>query len=431
MRVAFLLTAACLALAPARAEVWTLDSCINHAVSHNLTVASRSLEGENARLELDDARNRFLPTVSASADQSFNFGRGLTSDNTYANRNTQNFSLGLGMRLPLFQGLQAVRRVSYAKANLAAALERLEAEKDNVELNVTTQYLQTLYAAEVAEIAREQTRMSEIELRRRQELAAAGKIAEIDIAEAEAQLAQDQASAVSAESDHSLALLDLAQMLRLDSPADFAIAPLDTAGLPEILAASTVIGNAMELNHSLRAARASIEAADRSVSLARSGYIPTLSLSAGLSTNYYRLGGMENPAFSSQMRQNFSKYIGLSLSIPVFDAFSTRNSVRRAKVQHSMAQISYETEADRLSRAIAQAELQATNALARLKASTASEESTLKAFEAMRLKYDYGKASSTDFETARSNYVRSRLQAVQARFEYELRCRILRFYNRH
>lgn len=90
-----------------------------------------------------------MPTLQAGANQSFDFGRGLTSDNTYANRNTSSFGWNVNLSLPLFQGLQNVRRLAYSKANLRALVEQSEAAKDDVTLNVISQYLQVLYTSEL------------------------------------------------------------------------------------------------------------------------------------------------------------------------------------------------------------------------------------------------------------------------------------------
>ncbi|MDE6270062.1 MAG: TolC family protein, partial [Muribaculaceae bacterium] len=175
---------------PAAGEVWSLDSCINYAHVHNISVRQRALDCMNAEYGVIEAKDRFLPSVSAGAQQSFSFGRGLTAENTYANRNTQNFGVNAGMNLPLFQGLAGVRRVDYAKANLQAVLEQYEATKDDVTLNVIAQYLQVLYCKEMFEVSADQVALSEKELDRRKTLLEAGKIAELDVLEAEAQLAR-------------------------------------------------------------------------------------------------------------------------------------------------------------------------------------------------------------------------------------------------
>ena len=134
--------------AAAQSTPWTLDSCISYAIDHNLTVRSQQLEATSAELAVTEARDRFLPTAEAGASQTFNFGRGLTSDNTYADRNTGQFGWNLGVNLPLFQGLSAKRRLDYSKANLNTMLMQIEAAKDDVELQVISLYLQAYFVKE-------------------------------------------------------------------------------------------------------------------------------------------------------------------------------------------------------------------------------------------------------------------------------------------
>lgn len=412
-------------------DKWSLDSCITYAVEHNLTVKSKIVECRSAEYDVTEAKDRFLPTVNGYGSQSFSFGRGLTSENTYANRNTSNFNVGANLQMPVFQGLAGVRRIDYAKANLRMILEQLEAEKENVELNVITLYLQALYTAEVADVAREQARISAVELQRRRDLVDAGKLPELDLYEAQSQLAQDELSVVTADNDHRLALLDLAQMLELPDIESFDIAPLavvhgDVPGVFDT--AENVFAAALDRNHTIRASRLGVVAADRQVSLAKTGWIPTLSLNAGLGTNYYRLSRMDNPSFSSQMKQNFQQSVGFTLSVPLFDAFSTRNSVRKARLRRVTAEIELDNTRNKLYKAIQQAYTQATSARKRLESSLVAEDAATKAFDGMQTKYTYGKATSTEFEQAKATMTRARLAAVQAHYEMLLRNRILRFY---
>lgn len=343
------------------AETWSLQECIDYAISQNIDVRQRMLSQYEGELSVTEAKDRFLPSVSAYAGQNFNFGRALTADNTYANRNTSSFSAGALLNLPIFQGLAGVRRLDYSRTALKALLEQTESAKDDVTLNVIAQYLQALYASENVAIARERTAISRRELERRQILLEAGRIPELDIFEAQSLLSSDELSLVQAENDSVIALLDLSQLLNLPHDADFHIAPVDEQMMP-LTAPDDVFANALAHNHALKAGRWQVEAADKSVALAKSGYIPTLSFSAGIGTNYYRTTGFNNDSFGEQMRHNFAKSIGFSLSIPLFDAFSTRNSVRRAKVQLQSSRLQYEDSYNRLYKAIVQAYTQAVSA---------------------------------------------------------------------
>ncbi len=129
------------------------------------------------------------------------------------------------------------------------------------------------------------------------------------------------------------------------------------------------------------------------------------------------------------MRHNLSKSLGFSLSIPIFDGFSTRNSVRRARLQEISARLQLSDSRNRLLKNITQAHTQAIAADKRREASRTAETSTHAALEAIREKYNYGKANATEFEQAKTAYIRAVSDAVQAKYESVLRRRILRFYS--
>ena len=163
---------------PAWGVEWSLDSCINYAVAHNVGILQQELRIEEGKQSLTAAKDRFLPTLDASASQSFNFGRALQVDNTYADRNTSNFGWNVGLSMPLFQGMAEYRNIKVAKANIRQYVLENEAAKDNVTLNVISQYLQVLYAKEVAQTARSQAEYSAFEVERQKALIEAGKVAE-------------------------------------------------------------------------------------------------------------------------------------------------------------------------------------------------------------------------------------------------------------
>ncbi|MDE6653952.1 MAG: TolC family protein, partial [Muribaculaceae bacterium] len=157
-------------------------------------------------------------------------------------------------------------------------------------------------------------------------------------------------------------------------------------------------------------------------------YIPTLSFNAGVGSTYYKVSGFDNESFGAQMRHNYSTYFGLSLNIPIFDGFSTRNSVRQAKIEKLNAQLQLEQTTDQLHRTINEVYYQASGAYEKLMASGTAEEYASKAFEATREKYNLGKATSADYEQSKTKAIQTKSDLIQATYEYLLRLRLLHFY---
>lgn len=419
------------AAASASSATWSLDSCINYAIEHNLTVRSRIIEHSSGEQSLTEAYDRFLPNLSAGASQSWDFGRGLTSQNTYANRNTSMTGFNASLSLPIFQGLSTVRQIDYSRSRITQLLLQIEAAKDDVTLSVIAQYLQALYAAELTDVAREQVELSRQMLTRQQDLFDTGKVPEADVIQAKAQVARDELTLTTSDNDRIIALIDLAKLLELPDVEGFDIKPLDGDAYAPLLDPEQVYNNALANNNAILAARQGISVADRSISVARTGYIPRISFNAGLGSSYYSLAGADNASFSRQIRDNFSKSLGFSLQIPIFDAFSTRNSIRRARIDKTSAELQLQQQESQLFKDIRQAYYQATAAAKKLESSEIATEASRASLEAVTYKYEYGKANATEYQQAKTDYIRSLSETVQARYELILRNRILLFYNRH
>lgn len=419
---------AALCASPASAATWTLERCVDYALEHNIDVRRRILEVRQGELAVREQKDRVLPSLNGYGSESFSFGRGLTADNTYANRNTSSFSVGAQLSLPLFQGLRVVRGVKYTGTSLRALVEESEAVKDNVTVNVIAQYLQALYARENLEVARMSLSVARDELRRRESLLEAGKIPELDLFEAKAQVSRDELTVVNAVNDSIMAVLDLTNLLNLENDGSFDIEPLRDSADMAIPTVDQVWSAMLIDNHSLRAAAIRQEAAEQNVSLSRSGYMPTLSFNAGIGTNYYKTSGFTNESFGDQMRHNFSKSLGFSLNIPIFDGFSTRNSVARARIQQLNADLDLENTRQSLYKTISTAYTQAVAAERKERTSDVTVESTKAAFDAMKVKYDNGRATATEYEKAKADYTNALSERLQARYERILRTRILKFY---
>ena len=104
---------------------WTLEECVEYALENNISVRQSEVALQQKEVELNTAKNRRLPGVSASASENLSFGRGLTADNTYTNSNTTSTSFSLGAEIPIFQGFDINNGIKLGKLGLAAATEDL------------------------------------------------------------------------------------------------------------------------------------------------------------------------------------------------------------------------------------------------------------------------------------------------------------------
>lgn len=421
--------AAISAMPMAAQRTMTLAECIDYATAHNVSVKRAANTVEQQRTQLSTARNSRLPDLSAGASQSFNFGRGLNAENNYVNRNTQSTGLNMQTSVPLITGGRIPAETAAARLNLEAATADLERARQSLALQVTAAYLQAVYTAEVVKVNDAQVEFSRGQEERISKQVNAGKIAESDLVEVHSQLTQDEMARTQSKCEWKLAILELSQLLEMPSPDSLAVV-VPEGGAPAILPPlpDAIFAEAEGVKPEIQAEKLRLEAAAKNVSVARSAYYPTLSLGAGLSTNYYKTSGFSAASFSKQMSDNFNKSIGLSLNIPIFNRFATRNAVRQAKLQQSAQALQLDETRKTLYKEIQQAYYNALNAQARYRSSLAAQEAAESNFRVMTGKYENGRANATELEEAKTKRTKAITNTLQAKYEYILRMKIIDFY---
>ena len=421
---------ACGLTARAQQAPWSLQDCINYALEHSLTVQQSALTVEQREVELSTAQGRRLPQVSASASESLSFGRGLTADNTYSNSNTTSTSFNLGGSVPIFQGFDITNGIKLGKLNLAAATADLEKARDDIRVAVAQAYVQILYNQELLRVSREQATHDEELLEQIRERLEVGKVSAAEVSAQQATLAQSRQSEIQAEGNLRISVLELTQLLELPSPEGFSIVTPEVGDPSQVMLMrpEAIYDEAVAVKPAIESAQLNVDYAELSVARAKGAYLPSLSLSGGIGSNFYTNTKMQAPSFGEQMKNNFSQSLGLTLSIPIFQGFSVRNNVRSAQLNFKGQQIQLENVKKSLYKEIQQAYYNAVTAQARYEGSRESAESALQHYELTEEKYKVGKAGVADYNDARNNWLRAESEHIQARFQCLYQTKLLDFY---
>ena len=417
------------------AHAWSLRECCDYAIEHSIPIKQQENQRRQQEIQLSTSRNSRLPDVSASLNQNFSFGRGLTADNTYSNTNTSSTSLQLGASLPLFTGFQIPNQIKLNKLNLESATADLEKAKNDIRMQVAQAYVQILYAMEISDVAHRQIEIDSMQVARLQAFVANGKASESELSQQRATLANSQLTATQADNSTRLAVLTLTQLLELPTPDGFSVvrpnmdANSSLFTLHSSLPSPDIIyAEALGIKPEIAAQQLKLKGTEHNIKIARAGYYPTLSLSGGLGTNYYTTSGFKSDNFSTQLKNNFSQYIGLNLNIPIFNRFQTRNSIRTAKIQRETQQLQLDNTKKTLYQEIQKVYYNALNALSKEQSSLEAVKSTQTAFNLMQAKYENGKATITEFNEAKNTYLKSESDLVQARYENLYQHALLEFY---
>lgn len=437
---ATLVLATATATAQPAARTWTLGDCIAYAIDHNVALQQQALSVESAEVQLQTSRLSRLPDLNANVGQGFGFGRSTDRIGQTVDRTSASTSFGVSASVPLFTGFRIPNQVRADRFSLSAATAQLEQARQDLSIQVATYYLNALYYRGLADIARHQLDLDRALLRVADDLVATGKRPDSERATAEAQVAASELALTRAQGDELIARLDLLQLLHLDdtdpaapsaaTPAAFTLAEPDTTTVAgDIPLPDAVFALAAELHPSILASRYQIEAGRRQLDVARSSYFPQLSLSASYSNSYYHTYHQDNLPLADQLNLNGSEYIGLSLHIPIFNRFSTRNSVRQARLRLRSQEADLVRARQALHKEIEQAYWSALTARRNHGAAQKSATAAALAHSYEAERYAAGKATATDLQSAQQKLLKAEQDALQARYEYLMRLKILEFYN--
>ena len=417
----------------AQSHQWTLRECCDYAVENSITIKQQENQCRQQELQLSTAKNQRLPDLNASAGQNFSFGRGLTAQNTYSNTNTSSTSFSLGSSVPIFTGFQIPNQIKMNQLNLEAATADLEKAKNDVRMQVAQAYVQILYDMEIADVARRQIAIDSMQVVRLQAMVDNGKASGAELSQQQATLANSRLTATQADNSTRLAILTLTQLLELPTPDGFSIVRPDISGFSGLsgisgLTPDQIYAEALGIKPEILSQQLRMKAADHNIKIAQAGNLPTLSLSGGLGSNYYTTSGFPSDGFGTQLKNNFSQYIGINLSVPIFNRFSTRNNIRSARIELENQQLQLDNTKKTLYKEIQQVYYNALNARQKEESSAEAVRSSNDAFLLMQAKYENGKATITEFNEAKNTYLRAESDLVQARYENLYQQALIQFY---
>ena len=416
-------------------EGWTLRQCIDYAIEHNIDIRRTANAAEQSEVSVNTAKWARLPNLNGSAGQSWNWGRTQTAikneatgdySTVYVNTNSNSTNMLVSTSIPIFTGLEIPNQYALAKLNLKAAMADLEKAKEDISINIASAYLQVLFNKELHQVSLGQVELSKEQLARISRLAELGKASPAEVAEAKARVAQDEMNAVQADNNYQLALLDLSQLIELETPEGFTLsAPVVTLDLLPLTPPDEVYQTALTTKAAVQAAQYRLEGSKHSIRIAQSAFYPQLNLNGSLGTNYY---STIDRNFSQQLQDNFSKYVGLSLSVPIFNRFSTRNRVRTARLQQENYALQLDNTKKTLYKEIQQAWYTALASESKYTSSSTAADASEESFRLMSEKYDNGKATAVEYNEAKQNLMKAQSDELQAKYEYLFRTKILDFY---
>lgn len=416
--------------ARAQNKSWTLEECINYALGKNVQVQKAALTNNQDQLTAEQAKANRFPSVNASVSENFNWYKGFDSlTGQYgSSKGSSSSNYAVNSSVVLFNGDKINNKIKQAEIDLQSSHFNSEAVKESVGLNILNAYLQVLYAQESVSNAEKQIELTSGQLELAKERMDLGVISMSDYLQIKSELANEKSTLANAKSQLAINKVTLMQLMELPVDPNFQIGSpnLDSLlvdkGQPN---AQEVYNIALGIKPEIKNAELNKESAELNVNIAKADFLPSLSLGAGLSSNY---SSLTSSGYTSQLGNKINPSVGLSLSIPIFQKKQVRTNVGMANIAVSNAELDEINAKNTLRKDIEQACVDIESAKSQYDASLEQNRSSQEAYDVTEEKYKQGLLSSVDFLVQKTNLITSESQLLQSKYNLVFSYKVLDFY---
>lgn len=409
-------------------QLWSLEQCIDYAVSHNITIQQAEYTLSSSELTYAQSKYERFPSLSASASHTMTNGTSIdpiTSD--FVNQLIQSSSFALNSQVIVYNG---------GKINNQIRQNRLLAEKDqlyiqeaknSIILSVTEAFLQAQYYREGIRTAENTLISTQKQLEQTQMRFLAGAVSSKDVADLQSQLAQNAYSVVTAQNAYQQQVLALKQLLELQQDQPFVLVDLspDETGAALIPEKADVYNAALNRLPEIKAAKLDSQINELNVTIAKAGYLPSLTLSGSMASGYTNT---QDLVFGEQLRGNFNQRLMLSLNVPVFSRYQNKTKVEQARINVLKSELSVQSEQKDLYKKIETAWQNATAAQSELISAIAARDAAKLAYDIAQQQFEKGGLDPISLAVTQNTWLNAEQSYLQAKYMSILYIQLLQFY---
>jgi outer membrane protein len=409
-------------------KIWSLQDCFDYAVENNITIKNAALNQEQATVEYSKVKSSRLPNLFGSASQVFTNGNSIDPiTSNFVTDQISSSNLSLNSSLTLFQGNQINNQVKQNKLLLSQSQFLEEEVKNNIKVSILENYLQILFAKEGITIAENNLAASEKELERAKARLDAESIALSDYTEAQSQAATNNYAVITAKNNYQQYIIALKQLLELNPAQDIEIKALgdEIDYINMETDKMSIYSKALGILPEVSASAIEVEVSEKSLDIAKGGYLPTLSLNSSLGSGYTSINDNN---FSDQFNVNFNQRVGMTLSVPIFNRNQTKAAVQTSTINIERAEIKKQTVEKEVYKKVETAYQNAVSAQEQLIASEASKNAAEQSYKLAQKKYELGGLSTIDLVISQNTFTNAQQNYLQAKYMSVLYHQLLQFY---
>lgn len=415
---------------------WTLEECIDHALEHNLLLKDFQYTNDANKEDYKQSIRNLLPVLNAGSNYQVNSGRAEDPNTgTFVVQDFFSNNYSIQSNIDLFQGFQKLNSIKASKFLYQAAKEERTQQRYLLAFRVMQAFNNIRFFEGLVAIATEQVNVSKTNFKLVEKQIELGLMAGADMYEAKSSLLSDELNLTQSTNQLAAAKLALIQEMNLENTSDIEIvADLEISDGDTVsseMESDTIYAKAREFLPLIKAQELRAQAAKKQVGVARGRLYPSLSLFAGMGTGYFETfrDSLGNTLpFREQFRDNFSRFYGLSLNVPISNGWSARSRVKQAKIERLRQENNLEVQEQVLFQTI-QELVQEHNALLVEKGqSDQNVEAQRMAFTVAQKRFENGMINGIELLTAKNLFASAQNENLQVTLRSAINKSTLDFY---
>ena len=433
MKQALIILLAIAAKQVAAQNDWTMQQCMQYAVEHNHEVKQAELKLDNYKAQKTNAVGSFLPYVDASIGAQYNFGRAIDPEtNGYTDVSTFYNGYQLSASLPVFDGFSRLHALKAAKASELMGKSTLRKQQDQTALNVLQAYANVAYYDGLVKMADEKVQESSLLLKQTRLFEEVGRKSAADVAQVESQEAEADYELTRQQNLYASALLELKKAMALPLSEELRVTKGKSSGKDNSgveLEMAEANSSLSTFHPELQTAQYQVQASKHEWRQARASLFPSLSLSAGLNTTYYKTLHSETAAsFRNQLKNNMGEFVGATVSIPLFNRLQTITNIRKAKNNYRIAQEALEQKQLELEKLSREAWQDWQGYLKQTVQMEKKVEADSIAYQLTKRQFEEGLSTAIDLHTTSTQLLKSKATLLQCQLMAMVKEQLVRYY---
>lgn len=392
--LAILMAATSTGIAQAQSITQALTAAYEHAPDLQAALLSAKSSAEN----IAQAQSRKLPTIGASVsgNQSWNLSGGNWSTGS-------SITAGLTYNQTIFDNFRTEAQIEAARAAAEVAEYQIRNTEQNVLLAVVQAYMAVLSDRQLVALREENIRFFQAQLQSSQDRLDVGEGTRIDVAQAEARLAQGQASYRASVSSLEVSQATFQRYVGV-RPQNLAPAHNYASLIPGAL--DSAIAEAEVGHPAILMSKAAIRAAQAGTDAAEAAFGPTASINGQVGSRWTGPSGGIQDGISGQL--------GFTVSVPIYAGGALGSGVRKANLDQIKSEVDAMAAYDRVREAVITAWAGIQSADAQIQAAQAAVTAGTTVVDGVVQERDLGTRTTLDVLNAQAELTSAREGLINA-----------------